>query len=364
MNSSMRIVIYGAQGIALGAYNAIKILQPDAVVECFLVTQRGSNASLLGKLPVRELLEFVADHTDPEKGNFLVLIATPEIVMAAIERNLDEAGLHNYVRLDSLRWAKMQELAFVKKGIFMPLAAYVPGNRKPEIHIFKMCHEKDKALRTQYQDPDYVKRLQVGAAAAAKQVASLQDNSGDHISLKNGNYSELTGLYWMWKNRIRKKDSLAEGYFGLSHYRRFFELSEDDLVRLTLNNIDVVLPYPMPYEPNIEAHHLRYLSDAEWNAVLRALDELQPVYADEFKKILEQQYLYNYNMILAKAEVLNDYCSWLFPLLFRIEELADSDGKKQPNRYIGYVGETLETLYFMYNRNHLKIAHTGCRFLC
>ena len=53
-----------------------------------------------------------------------------------------------------------------------------------------------------------------------------------------------------------------------------------------------------------------------------------------------------------------------FPKPYWIEELADPDGKKQPNRYIGYVGETLETLYFMYNRDHLKIAHTGCRFLC
>lgn len=61
--------------------------------------------------------------------------------------------------------------------------------------------------------------------------------------------------------------------------------------------------------------------------------------------------------------MLDDYCSWLFPLLFRIEEINDPVGEKTSNRYIGYIGETLETLYFMYHKDKLKIAHSGCRFL-
>lgn len=175
-----------------------------------------------------------------------------------------------------------------------------------------------------------------------------------------GDYSELTGLYWIWKNRIKQQDGK---YYGLAHYRRFLELSEDDQRRLTANNIDAVLPYPMPYEPNIEAHHLRYLTDQEWNGVLQALKELEPEYAKAFPDILSQSYLYNYNIVLAKGKVLDDYCRWLFPLLFRIEEINNPNGDKEPNRYIGYVGETLETLYFMYNKDKLRIAHTGCRFL-
>lgn len=356
------VVIYGAQGVALGTYNAIKVLHPEINIQCFLVTSMGNNAPTLGGIPVRELNDFIAGMSQEEKDNIEVLIGTPESVMDAIAKSLDEVCLHNYVKLDSMRWAKLQEMAFIKSGRYVPLASYPYGVHMPDIKIFKMVHHKDKELRTKYDDPQYITRLQVGAAFADRTVAELQDNIQDNISDRNGNYSELTGLYWFWKNYILagKADN---GYVGLAHYRRFLEFSDDDLKKIQDNDIDVILPYPMPYEPNIEAHHLRYLSDSEWNAVLQALDELQPEYAKAFKEILKQNYFYNYNVIVAKGKVIDNYCSWLFPLLFRIEEINDSQGEKQPNRYIGYVGETLETLYFMYNKDKLKIAHAGCRFL-
>ena len=354
------MVIYGAQGIALGAYNAIKLLHPEKKIACFLVTERGINSATLGGIPVTELSEYIKDKTEEEKANVTVLICTPENVMGSIEKSLDEVGMNNHIRIDSLKWACLQEKAFSLLGTFAPLSTLSVGSKKSDIEVFKMVHHKDKPLVTNYKDPVYVTLVQVGALLTDIRMTEYTDNQGDNISEKNGDYSELTGLYWIWKNKIKRQD---DTYYGLAHYRRFLELSEDDLLRLADNDIDVVLPYPMPYEPNIEAHHLRYLSDLEWDAVLHALKELQPDYSRAFKDILKQEYFYNYNVILAKKDVLDDYCSWLFPLLFRIEENNDPNKEKEPNRYMGYVGETLETLYFMYNKDKLKIAHTGCRFL-
>ncbi len=45
----------------------------------------------------------------------------------------------------------------------------------------------------------------------------------DNISAKNATYSELTGLYWLWKN-------VDVRYKGLTHYRRLF--GTRDTVRL------------------------------------------------------------------------------------------------------------------------------------
>ena len=356
----MKVVIYGAQGIALGAYNAIKLLHPEKKIACFFVTERGINSATLGGIPVIELSEYIKDKTEEEKANVTVLICTPENVMESIEKSLDEVGMNNHIRIDSLKWACLQEKAFTLSGTFAPLSTFSVGSKKADIEVFKMVHHKDKPLVTNYKDPVYVTSVQVGASFADIRMTECIDNQGENISEKNGDYSELTGLYWIWKNKIKRQD---DTYYGLAHYRRFLELSEDDLLRLADNDIDVVLPYPMPYEPNIEAHHLRYLSDSEWDAVLHALEELHPDYSRAFKDILKQEYFYNYNVILAKKDVLDDYCSWLFPLLFRIEENNDPNKEKEPNRYMGYVGETLETLYFMYNKDKLKIAHTGCRFL-
>lgn len=355
------MVIYGAQGIALGVYNAINLLYPEEKIDCFLVTERGINSSTLGGIPVIELLEFIKDKTEEEKANVTVLICTPENVMEAIEESLDEARMHNHIRIDSKRWAYLQDKALTISGIFTPLSTYPIGRKKANIEVFKMIHHKDKPLKSEHKDPEFVTSVQVGSAFADIKMAECIDKLGDNISNKNGDYSELTGLYWIWKNKIKRQD---DKYYGLAHYRRFLELSEDDLSRLDENDIDVVLPYPMPYEPNVEVHHLRYLTEQEWDAVLHALEELEPEYARALSWFLKQEYMYNYNIVLAKGKVLDEYCSWLFPILFRIEEINNPDGGKVPNRYIGYIGETLETLYFMCNKDKLKIAHAGCQFLC
>lgn len=68
-------------------------------------------------------------------------------------------------------------------------------------------------------------------------------------------------------------------------------------------------------------------------------------------------------MILAKRSVLKNYCEWLFPILARVEELSEPKGSERSDRYIGYMGETLETLYFMHNADKLNVVHAGCR-LC
>ena len=72
-----------------------------------------------------------------------------------------------------------------------------------------------------------------------------------------------------------------------------------------------------------------------------------------------QPYLYNYNILIATVEVLRTYCAWLFPILSRTEELSMPHGWERADRYIGYLGENLLTLYFMYHQKDLNIVHTG-----
>lgn len=359
-----KTIIFGAQAIALGTYNAIKKLYPERNVLCFLVSKRGINAAKVGGLVVEEIEPFSASLSQHEKETTEVWIATPEPVMAEIEVLLKEHGFCNCKRVTSSLFAELMEAYFKDSEAFVPLSSLMVHVQQEtdNIQIFMAKFYRDKQLTGTYHIPEWVTPIQVGAALCEERVAEILDCDGENISQKNVNYSELTALYWMWKNKLEQTTEVDKKYYGLAHYRRMLDVSEEDIVCLIENDVDVVLPYPMPYEPNIHAHHERYLKEVDWKALLQAMEELQPEYAKAFPEILDQEYMCNYNIVLAKKEVLRDYCRWLFPILERTEELSVPKGCDRADRYIGYMGETLTTLYFMANKEKLKIVHTGCRF--
>ena len=375
----MNLLIFGARGYALGAYNAFKTLYPKRLIPCFVVSKMGNNATTLGGIPVREISSVSESMTAAEKSNTSILISTPENIQPEIEETLEAYGFHNFTRLTSERWDELMKLYHVKHGQFQSLSALPVGCSDLVVRMYMAKSHVDRPLRHAVTLPDYVFPLQVGAEAAPSRIADLTDNTGVNISGKNCNYSEITGLYWIWKNKLcdqptpsadmngesERREECERQYYGLAQYRRMLEFSDDDLLRLIDNDVDVVLPYPMPYEPNIHAHHERYLADVDWEALLQALKELSPDYREYFDTVLNQGFLYNYNVILAKKSVLCDYCSWLFPILERTEELSVPKGSERADRYIGYMAETLETLYFMknceQNGGNLNVVHTLCR---
>lgn len=246
----------------------------------------------------------------------------------------------------------------------MPLRALPVGYHRANLHLYMAKFYRDKPLVTDYSIPEWVTPIQVGAALCEERVANLLDCDGEHISEKNANYSELTALYWIWKNRLCTSSVYDHvEYYGLTHYRRILELTEDDILRLVDNKVDVVLPYPMPYEPDIEMHHKRYVKTEDWQVVLEAIAKIWPEDARQFKDILKQRYFYNYNIVLARKEVLKAYCGWLFPILEYVELHSSPKGQDRADRYMGYIAESLETYYFMACREKLCITHAGCRFL-
>lgn len=366
----MKILIYGAQAIALGACQALQLHNDQDAVEGFLVTNAEGSPSILAGLPVRDIAAFADGLSAENKSTYFIYIATPENVMEAIERTLQEYGFAQHERVTSRLWAAWMGKYYKEAWLqdlygewhLALLSAKACAPQKASCNVVMTKFYKDASLKTSYEGPSYWTPLQVGATLCKECVADLTDDTGENISEKNGNYSELTGLYWLWKNQVVSGNSDA-AYFGLVHYRRILEFTEDDFYRLHGGDVDVVLPYPMPYEGGIASHPKKYLKEVDWQALLNALKELEPEYAKVFPEILKQRYMYNYNIMLARRDVFDDYCSWLFPILARVEELSTPKGWERRDRYIGYMGEILETLYFVYHRRELNIVHTGCRFL-
>ena len=340
-----KVAIYGAHMVAVSVYYAMKTLYPDCKVIAFIVSKQEGNPIEIDGIPVVALDEF-------SRRNDCILIAVPENYHAEITETLCKRELTNYICINSKMEAALMEKYYAKTGKFKTLVSMKNGGKRADISIYMTRFHKDHKVERSYAVSEWVHPIQAGAALTDVRVAALRDDEGDNISAKNVNYSELSAMYWIGKHG----DS---DYLGLFHYRRILDVAEEDLYRIMENDIDVILPYPTIHYPNIYEHHKRYLKEQDWQAMLQALRECEPSYAKKLPAIFEGQYFYNYNMLIAKRKVFKDYCDWLFPILKRVEELSTPKGSERTDRYIGYLGENLTTLYFMVHKEDLKIAHTG-----
>ncbi len=367
------VAIYGAQMVAVRVYFALKKLYPDVRTEVFLVSSQAGNPSSIDGIPVMEFKEF-------HRRDMRILIAAPDVHHSEVTAALEERDFTNYQCIDSKAEAELLKAFYGEEGRFCPLASYslgpaeTAGNAENTENIENIEHTehtkgvplniavymskfyKDRPLKSAYELPAWVHPIQAGAALTESRIADILDNEGEHISMKNPNYSELTASYWAGKHG-------TADYLGLYHYRRILDVTGEDLRRIGANDIDVVLPYPSMHCPDIREHRKRYLKDADWEAMLLALKELEPAYGEALPKLFQGQYFYNFNMLIAKREIYRQYCDWMFPILARTEELSVPKGSERKDRYIGYLGESLTTLFFLYHEKDFKIAHTGCLML-
>lgn len=196
-------------------------------------------------------------------------------------------------------------------------------------------------------NPVYVP-LQVGCAIHPD-YGYLRDNTGDNISDKNPYYSELTGLYWIWKNRT---DS---DYLGLCHYRRYFlndsgELMTESDYEKILSSYDVMIAQSQtgPYDYRTiysRSHDIRNLDLA--GEVIR---ELYPDYCDTFEEIMVDNHCYVGNLFVAPKALFCAYCEWLFSIFFAMESRIDTSGYDDYHkRVFGFLAEQLLMVWIKYN---------------
>ena len=189
--------------------------------------------------------------------------------------------------------------------------------------------------------------LQVGAEGK-NDLGYEKDNTKDNISLKNPYFCELTGLYWAWKN-------LKEDYIGLAHYRRHFaskKINKKDLFNSVLtkeeaskllNNTDIIVPKKRNYYiENLYSHyeHTMYIEPLDITGQI--LQERYPEYMLEFDKLKTRRSAHMFNMFIMKKDKLDEYCTWLFDILFELEKRVDNSKYDSFHaRFYGRVSELL-----------------------
>lgn len=196
--------------------------------------------------------------------------------------------------------------------------------------------------------------LQVGAEGKSD-LGYLKDNTGDNISVKNPNYCELTGLYWIWKNA-------ADDYKGLVHYRRYFGKSNlsnkiSDVFTYQelldkLKNHDIVLSYQEIFLQNAKNEIMIQCCTPEIFSELRKVMENKfPDYIDSFDGFFSQNKSSLFNMMFCKKELFDEYCEWLFAVLFELEQNISLTGLNDyQKRLFGFISERLLNVWVCKNK--------------
>ena len=217
--------------------------------------------------------------------------------------------------------------------------------------------------------------VQVNAATNGLWEGYLHDSDGeDNISAKNPSYCELTALYLLWKT---SQADIA----GLCHYRRFLGkgcladlaevsgtyikkkrartvvLDEKDLER-DLKTHDMILArHFFPFPVNVYENLLRFVYPADIEAMVQTIGQDFPEYAETLQQVLKSTNISYCNMFITRRETLDQYCTWLFDLLDRIEKRIDISAYDAPHkRVFGYLGEILLNVYVRHQELSVKEA--------
>lgn len=224
---------------------------------------------------------------------------------------------------------------------------------KQNIRIFAMTH---KAF-TPPPDPMYVP-LQVGRACHDP-LGYLSDDTGDSISALNAYYSELTGVYWLWKN------DCESDIIGICHYRRYL-IAEDghlyrqeDIARL-LSQYDMIVTKKLElrmsyYDGFASTHDEKDLVETE-----RVVCEKYPSYAPLFHEMVHKKETYFANMMICSKQLFDSYCAWLFDILFEVQRRIDTTGyDNYRKRVYGFLSEFLLTVWIAKNDLHVYESCVG-----
>ncbi|MCI6843867.1 MAG: DUF4422 domain-containing protein [Coriobacteriaceae bacterium] len=200
-------------------------------------------------------------------------------------------------------------------------------------------------------DPIYLP-LHVGAGLHPDILPNMQgDNTGDNISTLNASYSELTGLYWLWKN-------CDAHYKGLVHYRRLLgsadktrQRQKDPYERLVdgpellslLSDRDVVLAKRRNYYiETVYDHYSHTLDGSQLDKTRSVIEGSCPEYLSAWDNLMKSTRVHVFNMFVMPSTLFDAYCAWLFPLLGELgQRIGTSDMDPFAARWPGRVSERM-----------------------
>ncbi len=240
-------------------------------------------------------------------------------------------------------------------------------NKGMATKIFVMTHKEFERPKDKMYVP-----LQVGHALTGTLNESyLTDDAGeDNISAENPYFSELTGIYWVWKNycgadnvgichyrrypvmrEVPEEDDTAAADMAVNLQRKYRErlLTEQDCERI-LKEYDLItteqlILHSNYYEGFAIDHNLHDLQ-----ATQEVIREKYPSYYDCFCELVHKNRVYFGNICVMPKPLFDSYCSWLFDILFTVQKRIDVSGYDgYRKRVFGFLSEFLQMVWIRVN---------------
>ncbi|WP_248922234.1 DUF4422 domain-containing protein [Olsenella intestinalis] len=198
------------------------------------------------------------------------------------------------------------------------------------------------------------KPIEVGSALRECHTGFIRDDTGDNISEKNAGYCELTGLYWLWKND--KESDIV----GLCHYRRFFSnkplsnaprffLDANDVTQI-MRESDIILPREF-YWRNDTVRTIYAKGEGRDKDLIIVRDIIRQrcaSFVDSFDAVVNSCHASYCNLFIAPKMLADEYCEWLFDILFALENEVDTSGYSEAElRIFGYISEILLNVWVL-----------------
>ena len=184
----------------------------------------------------------------------------------------------------------------------------------------------------------------------------------DNISAKNGSFCELTAIYWAWKNLRTMRPNTH--YVGVNHYRRYFYTGESrnvpnvvvkserqvddyviniDVFADALKKSDVIISRKEHTKNSLYHRYCQYHMSDDIRMLVCVLHELHPEFDQAVCDVLFRSNAFSpYNMFVMQWSWFDEYCAWLFEVLFELERRIDISAYNRLQRRIyGYMGERL-----------------------
>jgi hypothetical protein len=202
--------------------------------------------------------------------------------------------------------------------------------------IFTLTHKRFEIP----PDPMYVP-LRVGSAGK-DDFGYLRDDTGENISAQNCYYSELTGLYWIWKN-VKDME-----YVGTCHYRRYL-INEQEKIFTRQEYERLLAEYDLITTRKVHLNN-SYHYGFSANHNIKALDmtgevirELYPAYHETFVRLVNGPDTYFGNIVVMKKTLYDEYCAWLFSIFFEVQKRISLENGEDDyhKRVFGFISEFL-----------------------